>query len=144
MIDKRKFNVIELKIKSKSFYYANKDRIISIIPTGKENAISTQELCMIFDAKENVIREAIKYIRLLDTYESFICSCQNGYYYPESDFEWIEFIRCTRSRRDTTNRILMKAESFMNDMNVNKKGDPSFKLATCDRSPRKNNDYNVI
>ena len=62
---------------------------IDLIPRGKANAITRQELCKLTCLKDRDVRERISQLRR----EAPIISTGKGYYLPESDEEvlsWIE------------------------------------------------------
>ena len=63
--------------------------LVELIPKGKSNAITRQELCELTCLKDRDVRERISQIRR----ERPIISAGKGYYLPESDEEvrsWIE------------------------------------------------------
>ena len=90
-------------------------KLASLIPTGKENAISMKALANLLDISDRDLRRLITRVRVS---KLIICGTNYGYYYPADDGELREYRNYLSQRYNTTGCIL----NIVND-SLNEKGD---------------------
>lgn len=74
--------------------------LLSLIPYGRENAVSRHELQRLTGMNDRAVRLEIK--RLLRTGEPILSSCKHsGYWRSENVAEWKEFINESKSRAES-------------------------------------------
>lgn len=86
------------------------DRVLSIVPTGRENAVSMRYLARVFGVKERIIRQAILDARLSGY---IVCGTSYGYYYPANKGELVEYVHSAKSRAITSLRSLKAARALL-------------------------------
>ena len=85
-----------------------------ILPTGKENAISTDELTILLGfADARGLQTDIAKSR--NTGQVILSSVQGGYYLPADDSEVEEFVAVLRARAINTFRALKSAREYLKE-----------------------------
>ena len=88
------------------------DNVLSLIPTGRENAVSMKYLANVFGVRERDIRRSILDARLSG---HVVCGTSYGYYYPADRFELKEYIHAAYSRAVTAYQSTRTARALLKD-----------------------------
>lgn len=84
----------------------------TILPTGKENAISTNELAVIMGFSDSRSLQA-DIAKSRNAGQIILSSTQGGYYLPKDDAEVQEFVAVLRARAINTFRALKSAREYL-------------------------------
>ena len=94
----------------------------TILPTGKENAISSADLTVLMGFETTRALQS-DIARSRDAGQIILSSTQGGYYLPKDDAEIQEFIAVLRARAINTFRALKSAREYLQkdkeQMNLN-------------------------
>ena len=87
------------------------DRVVDLIPVGKNNAISMRSLSSLLRIDSRVLRQIVQELRLSG---HVICSCQYGYFRPSENItDVFKFYRYYRQRAKTNLRSLRATEAYL-------------------------------
>lgn len=86
--------------------FIDANKILALIPTGKDNAISMEYLSNILGVSKRDIRQCVLNARLEG---NIICGTQYGYYLPADDSELREYYYYALTRALTTLKSLKTA-----------------------------------
>ena len=84
--------------------------ILNTLSRGQENAITTRELAGMLGVEPRTVTQLIHDLRV---HGVFICSCDRGYFLPESRADLIEFVETMKSRRHQIWLAAAPAEAFL-------------------------------
>lgn len=85
-----------------------------ILPTGKENAISTNELAVIMGFSDSRSLQA-DIAKSRNAGQIILSSTQGGYYLPKDDDEVQEFVAVLRARAINTFKALKSARKYLKE-----------------------------
>lgn len=84
----------------------------AILPKGKENAVSTGELCMILGFENSRALQA-DIAKSRDAGQIILSATTGGYYLPKDDAEIEEFVAVLRARAINTFKALRSAKAAL-------------------------------
>ena len=84
----------------------------TILPIGKENAISTNELAVIMGFSDSRSLQT-DIAKSRNAGQIILSSTQGGYYFPKDDAEVQEFVAVLRARAINTFRALKSAREYL-------------------------------
>lgn len=87
-----------------------KEMIFDFLQRGRKNAITTRELAGMLGVEPRTVTQLIHDLRV---HGVFICSCDRGYFLPESRADLIEFVETMKSRRHQIWLAAAPAEAFL-------------------------------
>ena len=79
------------------------ERIVSCMPTGRENAVPMRYIAVILNMSEREVRSTVNDARLLG---HMIIGDDNGYYLPETNGELLDYYFRLKSHANTTQSVL--------------------------------------
>lgn len=88
------------------------DELLSLIPTGEENAISMKSLARLTDSSLQDVRQWVENARLDGM---IIASSQSGYYIPVDEEELFDYYIRTKRRLNTTRQTLIPVIKRLED-----------------------------
>lgn len=86
--------------------------ILNTLSRGQENAITARELAGMLGIESRTVTQLIHSLRV---HGVFICSCDRGYFLPESREDLIEFVETMKSRRHQIWLAAAPAEAFLKE-----------------------------
>lgn len=100
----------KLKIKNDESPTSRYRKVLDAIPTGIENAIPMDNLSRILGVSQRETRSIILHCRIAG---NVICSCDEGYYIPDSLWELSAHYRRARARINTATLALKPIERVL-------------------------------
>ena len=85
-------------------------RLLDLIPSGEENAISTKDLANLLNCHSREITLTIHFLRVKGT---VICSCTKGFFKPKNLEETRHFVATMRSRCKHIRAAAASAEKLL-------------------------------